>query len=234
METDMAELRGPLPGLLRREAAQWWWVPLVSGIVWLLISWVVLRLNVSSVATVGVLLGVVFLYAALTEGMLASLMSGAWRVLRIAVGVLFVLGAIWCFVRPVNSVFALATVLGLLLILQGASAIVQGAAMRGLDSSGWVQLFFGVLTVLLGLWVSTSDRVWTLAARVVFIVLFVGFMAIFRGISDIVLSFQLRQVGQDGTGRGRTAAFDGGTGAHIPSQSSGSARHTGLPTSRPQ
>ena len=49
--------------LIAREAARYWWVFLVSGILWLLIAWLVLRMNQTSIAAVGVLLGVLFLLA---------------------------------------------------------------------------------------------------------------------------------------------------------------------------
>src|SRR5574341_945379 len=72
MDTDISELGGFGRRLLQREAARWWWAPLVAGIIWLLIAWVVLRANVTSLATVGVLVGVVFFVAAVTEGALAG------------------------------------------------------------------------------------------------------------------------------------------------------------------
>jgi uncharacterized membrane protein HdeD (DUF308 family) len=56
-----------------RDAARYWWVYLVSGIAWLIIAWVVLRLNATSITTVGVLLGVVFLVAGVHEVFLATL-----------------------------------------------------------------------------------------------------------------------------------------------------------------
>jgi hypothetical protein len=44
-----------------REESRYWWVLLVSGIAWVLIAWIVLRLNQTSITTVGVLIGVVFI-----------------------------------------------------------------------------------------------------------------------------------------------------------------------------
>ena len=41
-----------------RAASGLWWLFLVTGILWLLISVIVLRFNITSVASVGVLLGV--------------------------------------------------------------------------------------------------------------------------------------------------------------------------------
>jgi hypothetical protein len=46
---------------------------LVSGILWLLIAWVILRGNQTSIAAVGILLGVVFLLSAINEAGLAAL-----------------------------------------------------------------------------------------------------------------------------------------------------------------
>jgi uncharacterized membrane protein HdeD (DUF308 family) len=203
MHTDIFEAPGPVRGLLRREAARWWWAPLVAGIVWLLIAWIVLRLNTTSLTTVGILVGVVFLIAAATDAGLAWIGSGGWRALHVILAVLFLLGALWAFIRPINTVFALASVLGLLLFLQGAFAIAEGAALRDQSSWWWVQLAGGILIVLLALWVSTSDRVWTLGARTAFILLWVGFMAVFRGIWDIVLAFDLLRLGKDDGGRTR-------------------------------
>ena len=97
MQTDTPRRRGPAQRLLQREAARWWWAPLVAGIIWFLIAWLVLRANVTSLATVGILVGVVFLVAAVTEGGLGTFMSGGWKVLHYALAVVFLLAAIWSF-----------------------------------------------------------------------------------------------------------------------------------------
>ncbi|NMH97055.1 HdeD family acid-resistance protein [Pseudonocardia acidicola] len=196
MQTDIPQPRGLAGHLLQREAARWWWAPLVAGIIWFLIAWLVLRANVTSLATVGVLVGVVFLVAAVTEGALGGIMIGGWKIVHYALAVLFLLGALWSFVRPINTFFALASTLGLLLFLQGVFYIARSLALRDESPYWWLGLTCGVLIVLLALWVSTSDRVWDLAGRAAFILLWVGFMAIFRGISDIVLAFELRRLGQ--------------------------------------
>jgi uncharacterized membrane protein HdeD (DUF308 family) len=64
--------------LMVREAARYW-VFLVSGILWLLIAWVILRGNQTSIAAVGILLGVVFLLSGINEAGLAALAPGGWR-----------------------------------------------------------------------------------------------------------------------------------------------------------
>ena len=82
--------------MIVREGARYWWVFLVSGILWLLIAWLVLRLNATSITTVGVLLGVVFLLAGINEVGVASLVPGGWKVWHYILAVIFFLG------RPVR------------------------------------------------------------------------------------------------------------------------------------
>jgi hypothetical protein len=73
----------------------------------------VLRFRLSSITTVGVLIGVVFLLAMLNEFLLAWVRAG-WRWAHVLLGVLFAVGAIWAFANPINAFWALASVLGLL------------------------------------------------------------------------------------------------------------------------
>jgi uncharacterized membrane protein HdeD (DUF308 family) len=202
--------------LLKRQAARWWWTPLVAALVWFIIGWLVLRANYTSLATVGVLVGVIFLIAAANEGALAAVMGGGWAVLHIVLAVFFVLGALWAFIRPVNTFFALASVLGLLLLLEGSLTLVRGLALRDETPHWWLEAVSGGLLLLLGLWVSTSDRVWNLAGRAVFILLWVGLMALFRAISDIMLAFSLRRFGMEG--EDRRPAADAGVAPSIPRQ----------------
>lgn len=202
--------------VLQREAARWWWAPLVGAVIWFVIAWLVLRADYTSLATVGVLVGVVFLIAAVNEAALAAVMGGGWAVWHGVLAVLLVLGAIWAFVRPVNTFFALASVLGLLLFLQGAFTLMRGIALREVTSYWWLDVVCGALLTALGLWVSTSDRVWTLGARAAFILLWVGFMAIFNGVSDIALGFTLRRFAHEDTARQQSQAAAGA--APMPAQ----------------
>ena len=116
--------------LIAREGARYWWLFLVSGVLWLLIAWMVLRLNATSITTVGVLLGVVFLIAGINEIGMASLAPGGWKVWHYVMAAIFLVGGLWGFIRPVNTFFALASVLGLILVFYGAFDIIRGVASR--------------------------------------------------------------------------------------------------------
>jgi uncharacterized membrane protein HdeD (DUF308 family) len=183
--------------MIVKEATRYWWVFLVSGVVWLLIAWLVLRLNSTSITTVGVLLGVVFLLAGINEVGVATLSTGGWKIWHYILAVIFFLGALYGFIRPVNTFFALASVLGLILFLYGAFDIIQAIASRAVNPYWWLGLITGVLLVLLAFWVSGSDRVYALGRRTYLILFWVGFMALFRGISQIFMAFTVRHAGHE-------------------------------------
>jgi uncharacterized membrane protein HdeD (DUF308 family) len=195
MEAERSALGRAESRMLVRGSARYWWVVLLAGIAWLLVAWVVLRADVRSLAAVGVLIGIVLVGAGVNEAALAAVMTRGWRFVHYGVAVLFVLAGIWAFIRPVNTFFALASVLGLILILEGGFEVARGVAARDENPYWWVGLVSGGLILLLGFWVSSSDRVFDLAARSALILLWVGFMALFRGISEIMLAFGLRRLG---------------------------------------
>ena len=164
-----------------------WWLLLLTGIAWLIIGWGVLRFTPGSVATVGVLLGVLFLLAAANEAMIA-LMAHAWRWAHILLGIFFVAGAIWAFARPFNAFWSLASVLGLLLIFKGTLDLITSVETRDINRAWWLGLLAGIIEIFLGFWVSNQE----FPARGALLLLFVGFFALFRGVSEIVVAFELR------------------------------------------
>jgi uncharacterized membrane protein HdeD (DUF308 family) len=178
-------VRGARAGLWRLAGP--WWLLLLTGLAWLIISVLVLRFRLSSITTVGVLVGVVFLLAMFNEFLLASVRAG-WRWAHVLLGVLFAVGAIWAFANPINAFWALASVLGLLLIFEGTLNIISSAAARDVNSTWWLGLVAGILEILLGFWASQQ----MFPARAALLLLWVGFFALFRGISEIVIAFELR------------------------------------------
>jgi uncharacterized membrane protein HdeD (DUF308 family) len=180
-----------------REGARYWWVYLLTGIAWLIIAWVVLRMDATSVSTVGILLGIVFLVAAVNEVAFASLISGGWKVWHYVMAFIFLLGGLWGLFEPVDTFFALASVLGLILIFYGTFEIARSVASRAINHYWWLGLITGILLILLAFWVSGSDRVYALAQRSFLILFWVGFFALFRGFAQIMLAFGIRHAGEE-------------------------------------
>ncbi len=178
------------------ERSRYWWVALLVGIAWLVIAWIVLRADITSLTTVGLLLRALFIAAGVSEVAAGSVMGGGWTVLHYIIAGIFLLGGLWAFIRPVNTFFALVSVLGLVLLLQGAFEIVRGLSSRGENPWWWLGLVSGILLILLAFWVSGSDRVFNLQARTYLVLFWVGLMALIRGITTIVLAFTIRHAGR--------------------------------------
>ena len=190
MPVDTGDRGEPMEAEIRREAtgfAKNWWLFLITGLAWLMIAIIVLRFDTASLATVGVLIGVMFLGAAMNEFLASATVSGGWKFVHLALGALFVLGALWGFIRPVNTFFALASILGFLLVLMGTTSVVGAMLSRESNPLWWLGLTVGVLEILLAIWV--SQRYYP--ARAALILIWVGIMAMFKGFSELFLAFEL-------------------------------------------
>jgi uncharacterized membrane protein HdeD (DUF308 family) len=165
-----------------------WWVFLLTGVAWLIIGWIALRFTPASVATVGALLGVLFLFSMVNEFLLASVRS-SWRWLHALMGVIFAFGAAWSFARPFDAFWTLASILGLLLIFRGTLDIISSVDAREANSAWWLGLVAGILEILLGFWASQQYY----AIQGTLLLVWVGLFALFRGISEFVIAFELRK-----------------------------------------
>jgi len=164
-----------------------WWAFLIAGLVWFLISIIVLQLNLRSVTTVGVLLGVIFLVSALEEFFVASVID-SWAWARALLGVFFMIAAIWSFIDPIGTFVAIAQALGFLLIFKGTLDLVTAIASQGINSVWWLGMIAGLLELFLGFWAAQQY----FPARATLLLVWIGFYALFRGISSIVWAFQVR------------------------------------------
>src|SRR4051794_27830525 len=61
--------------------SRFWWLLLITGVAWIVLSIVILRFNYTNVAAVAVLFGVYCLVAAVNETMIGALSSSTgWRI----------------------------------------------------------------------------------------------------------------------------------------------------------
>jgi uncharacterized membrane protein HdeD (DUF308 family) len=166
-----------------------WWLFLVTGIGWLLVSLIVLRFDITSVASVGVLLGIVLLMVGVNEFLDMAARPG-WRWLHALLGVLFIGGGIWAIVHPIGAFYELAAILGFLLLLKGSLDIVVAVATKEVNDLWWMGLVVGILEILLAFWASQQY----FAPRAALILLWVGFATMFRGFTEIFLAFEVRRL----------------------------------------
>jgi uncharacterized membrane protein HdeD (DUF308 family) len=175
------------PGARLWRLAGPWWLLLLTGLAWLVIAVIVLRFTVASAATVGLLVGAVFLAAMVSEFLLVWVRR-RWGWAHALMGIVFLGGAIWAFVDPFGTFWSLAAVTGLLLILQGAFVLISSVESRAVNGIWWLGMLSGVLEIFVGFWASQQ----ALPARAVLLIIWVGLLAMFRGFAEIVLAFELK------------------------------------------
>jgi uncharacterized membrane protein HdeD (DUF308 family) len=175
-------------GDVMSDVARYWWMFIVTGVIWLIISLVILRFTTTSVTTVGILIGVVFALAAITEFMVVGATHGGWKAVHIILAVLFLLTAIWGFANPEDAFWALASALGFVLVVYGTVELAEAIVSREINPLWWLGLTLGILLILLGFW--TSQQL--VAVKAELLILYVGLAAMFRGVGQIVTAFQIR------------------------------------------
>ena len=172
-------------------AARLWWLSLVTGILWFFIAIVILQFDSASVATVGAIIGAMFLFTGVQQFVLASVVEG-WKWLWILFGILFVLAGVWALVNPGATTAALADSLGFLFLLVAVFWLIEAFTTREANDLWWLGLISGLIMVVLAFWVSGQFFI----ERVFILLVFAGIWAMLQGVTDVVRAFQLRRVGK--------------------------------------
>jgi uncharacterized membrane protein HdeD (DUF308 family) len=185
---DSAITTGELPAA-DRGLARYWWVGLIIGIAWVAAALVVLQFDAASVATVGIIVGVMFAVASAQQFLLAAL-ADSLRWLWAVFGALFGVAAIICFVNPENTFVALADVLGFLFLCVGVWWTIKAFMLKAVESTWWLELIGGVLMLAMAFWTSGQffiEKAYTL-------LVFAGIWALMHGVLDIVGAFRIRSL----------------------------------------
>jgi uncharacterized membrane protein HdeD (DUF308 family) len=174
-----------------------WWLYLITGMLWFVVAWVVLRFDLGSVAAVSVLAGVVILLAGLAE-LFNAVTAPSWKWLYGILGAVFVITGIIAFFHPGGTFAMLAAFVGWYLLFKGMLDIVLAFATKDANDAWWLGLIIGIVEVGLGFLAAGS-----FGRSAALLIVFVGAIALTRGISDVVLAFGLRKV----TREAREAGF---------------------------
>jgi uncharacterized membrane protein HdeD (DUF308 family) len=172
---------------LAEGASRIWWIFLMTGILWLWISLIVLRLNLESVTAIAILFGIVAIGAGINEFLAIGASTTGWKVAHAILGVVFVAAGIVAFFEPAGTFVALASLVAWVLLFKGifdiAVAIVTHESVR----LWWVGLIVGVVEILLAFWAAGYFR-----GSALLLVVWVAALALMRGITEIVMAFRLR------------------------------------------
>ena len=161
------------------------WLFVVSGVLWVLVSLVVLSFDATSAAAIGYMAGFVLVLGGIDEFVTMTVATG-WKWVHGVIGALFVLVGIAAMLEPFQTFGILALFVGWFLIVKGFFDIALAIGLRR-DLPLWgLSLAVGIVEVLLGLWALgyPGRSAWLL-------VLWIGVAAMLRGIGDLVTAFTL-------------------------------------------
>ena len=173
----------------------WGWV-LTFGILTLLAGLAALAWPGRTIVVVAVLFGIQLVAAGIfrfVAAFAADEKSGATRVLLALLGVLSLVAGLYALRHILVTVAALALLLGIFWIVNGAVELFAALSLRGMPGRGWTVLM-GLVSVLAGVVVLAypGSSLATLCVPL-------AFWLLVYGITEIVLAFQLRSVGRAAT-----------------------------------
>ncbi|ADY53701.1 hypothetical protein Pedsa_3165 [Pseudopedobacter saltans DSM 12145] len=106
------------------------------------------------------------------------------------VGILFLILSFYVWVQPIGSYIALAVIFSISFLLSGIAEIIFSLSNKSeMDNWAWT-LAFGIINVLIGILLMANP-----ALSMVTLALYVGFIIVFRSISGISASIELKNYG---------------------------------------
>jgi uncharacterized membrane protein HdeD (DUF308 family) len=174
------------------EATNRWWIFLVSGIAWLVFALLVFQWNYTTVYAISILFGIVALVAGVNEFAAIMVSTTGWKIWHGILGVLFVIAGIWALVHPHTAFATLAALVAFFLLVKGIFDLTVSFMTKSYFDLWWVQLVLGILEILLAFWVAGSFR-----QQAILLVVYVGIVALTRGITEIFLAFKLKGLGKE-------------------------------------
>ena len=176
--------------MVARIGRHWGWA-LAFGLVTLLAGILVLIWPGHTIVALAVLFGIQLVVAGIfrfVAALAADEANGGTRVLLALLGVLSFIIGIYALRHILVTIAALALLLGIFWIVNGAVETFNALSHRGMPERGWT-IFMGLLSVVAGLVVLVYPSISLLALAVV-----LGVWLLLFGIMEIVLAFRLRSL----------------------------------------
>ena len=115
------------------DAADRWWIFLLTGIAWLIFALIVFQWDYTTVSAISYLFGVVAIIAGINEFLEITISTRGWKWVHGILGILFVAVGIFALFQPYDTFKTLAALVGFFLL---RSAITYDASQAtGLDGA---------------------------------------------------------------------------------------------------
>jgi uncharacterized membrane protein HdeD (DUF308 family) len=169
------------------DTADRWWIFLLTGIAWLVFALIVFQWDYVSVSAISYLFGIVAIVAGVNELLEISISTTGWKWIHAILGVLFIVVGVYALFHPYDTFQTLAMLMGLFLLFKGIFDITVAFVTKGQFELWWLQLVVGLIEILLAFWVAGDFR-----QKAILLVVYVGIIALTRGISEIFVAFKLK------------------------------------------
>jgi uncharacterized membrane protein HdeD (DUF308 family) len=173
---------------LAETASRFWWLYLITGVLWLWVTLIILSLDIDTVYAVAILFGFVAIGAGISEFLMIGASTTGWKIAHGVLGVIFIAAGIVAFFRPQGTFVALAAIVAWVLLFKGIFDIVL-ALMSHPAHLWWVGLVVGIIEILLAFWAAGYFR-----GSAIILVAWVAALTLLRGITEIVMAFRLRKL----------------------------------------
>jgi uncharacterized membrane protein HdeD (DUF308 family) len=118
------------------EAADRWWVFLVTGIGWLVFALLVFQWDYTTVYAISFLFGAIALTAAANEFVSIAVSTTGWKFAHGVLGVLFVIAGIWALVHPHAAFTTLAALIAFLVLAKGIFDVTAAFVTKSTSTAG--------------------------------------------------------------------------------------------------
>jgi len=112
-----------------------------------------------------------------------------WKIVHGILGVLFIVVGFYAIWHPYDTFATLAALVGLFLLFRGIFDITVAFVTKDEFELWWLQLIAGIAQILLAFWVAGNWQ-----NKAILLVVYVGIVALMRGITEIFLAFKLKGV----------------------------------------
>lgn len=189
--TEMSSVRVPAPTGEHEPVILAWWVPLVTGIGWLIYSLIILSATPKSVSAIALFFALAAFGFAGLEVVFAWATRGGWRWAHAGLATLATVAGILAFAYPDRTFVIMAWIAGWLILARGVFDLCAALANRHVEL-WWLGLVGGLAEIAIAFWAIGH---WGNLATL--LVVWLGLWTLVRGILDIASAFRARSLNRN-------------------------------------